>query len=181
MTAAHCLKEYFILTKIKKVFFLFNKIKTLSENNSSIRSFSENIEREVDTIRIGSTDRTTGGIILTVENFFLHPNYNKTETDLALIKINGRIVNTENGNYYTINSICLPEEYIKNYDNEKANISGWGYIDNRGQLTNDLMSAELEINNYEMDYLLKRGIRAFSDAYKTCKVCHQRLIKYFLS
>ncbi len=39
----------------------------------------------------------------------------------------------------------LPQKYIGNDVTEKANISGWGPIDNSGKPTNNLMSAELSV------------------------------------
>lgn len=75
-------------------------------------------------------------------------------THFALIKDNERIVNTENGNYYTFNIICLPVNKIKNWPNEKANLSVRSYIDSSGKETNDLMSAELEMKSFIIDFLL---------------------------
>lgn len=86
---------------------------------------STNAEPTDFSIRAGSTLRSEGGQLITVEDLVIHPNYDDwtLEWDIAVLKLEENLILGE-----SVALISLPNRYLKVSHDTIASIAGWGSL-----------------------------------------------------
>ncbi|CAG4965126.1 unnamed protein product [Colias eurytheme] len=97
-------------------------------------------------IRVGSSQANSGGQVLNVGSFIIHPSYDVTESnnDVAILRAQSFI------NYGTnVNRISIAGSNYNLNDNTVVTVMGWGAIRYEGPRSNQLLKADLYIINQE--------------------------------
>ncbi|XP_038207761.1 trypsin, alkaline C-like [Zerene cesonia] len=97
-------------------------------------------------IRVGSSLANSGGQVLNVGSFIIHPNYSAagSDNDVAILRAQSFI------NYGTnVNRISIAGSNYNLNDNTAVTVMGWGAIRFEGPKSNQLLKADLLIINQE--------------------------------
>jgi trypsin len=88
-------------------------------------------------LRAGSTNRDSGGVVIPIDYYWVHYNYNPSSSDydFAILHLS-RSLSFSN----SIQSIALPSEYEGLPDGTPVLISGWGTTSTGGSTSQTLLA-----------------------------------------
>ncbi|XP_045491591.1 trypsin, alkaline C-like [Colias croceus] len=97
-------------------------------------------------IRVGSSLANSGGQVLNVDSFIIHPNYDffSEDNDVAILRTQSFINYGQN-----VNRIAIAGSNYNLNDNTMVTIMGWGAIEYEGPRSNQLLKADLLTINHE--------------------------------
>ncbi|XP_055628746.1 trypsin 5G1-like [Toxorhynchites rutilus septentrionalis] len=97
-------------------------------------------------LRVGSTDRNSGGQLLKLKRVVQHPNYNPTiiDYDFALLELQEDVTFNER-----VGMVSLPEQDEVVEDGAQCRVSGWGSTQNSQESSRYLRAADVPSVNQE--------------------------------